>query len=154
MFCLFAAECEFMGKVTKWTTEYPIDFEMIGIVSPMKEYKLGWHLNEIGLFQLSKGDDIEITFADESVVSISNLRFEIEFTSIHLLRNKLLKKNAKGIQYLLPELQQFDYLLKIKNSIEEDWSRLVLAKLKECSAVVYCAELDINKIKAKENLMF
>ncbi len=62
-----------MGKITKWSSDYPIDFELIGMVSTMKEYKMGWHLNQMGIFELAKGEDIEIEFADDKVIAISNL---------------------------------------------------------------------------------
>ena len=143
-----------MGKITKWTSDYPIDFELVGLVSTMKEYKLGWHLNQLGVFHLIKGEDVVIEFANEKLISISNLVSETDFTTVHLLRNRLLKKNVIGNQYLLTELQQFDYLLKLKNTIHDEWAKRILTKLKECSAIDFCAILDVQKIKAKENLIF
>jgi hypothetical protein len=78
-----------MGKKNKWEGDYPVDFDLIGIVSSMKEYKLGWYLNQIEIFHLVKHDDVKIEFAENKIIRISNLADETEYRSVHLLRNKL-----------------------------------------------------------------
>ncbi|WP_258104039.1 IPExxxVDY family protein [Marinoscillum sp. MHG1-6] len=142
-----------MSKKNKLEGDYPIDFELIGVVSPMKEYKLGWHLNQLDLFHLVKGADIKIEFAGNKLISISNLIDETEFSSVHLLRNKLQQTSAK-VQFLVSDLQQFDYLLKLKNSLIDSWSKEVMTKLKDCEAVDYAVVIDLDKVKARENLIF
>ncbi|MFY0598024.1 MAG: IPExxxVDY family protein [Cyclobacteriaceae bacterium] len=143
-----------MNKKSVWDEEYPIDFELIGIVSSMKEYKLAWHLNELGIFHLIKADDIKIEFSEKKVVRISNLAEETDFTSVHLLRNKIVGPGPMGMQYLLSDLQRFDYFIKLKNSIEEKWSSKIMAELRKCQAIDYAVAIDVEKVKTKDNLIF
>ncbi len=143
-----------MMKKNKWEGDYSIDFDLIGIVSSMKEYKLGWHLNEMEIFHLVKQDDVKIEFAEQKIIRISNLADESEFRSVHLLRNKLFNLGSAGVQYLVPELQQFDYLIKLKNTLEDNWSSFLLSKMKECAAIDYAVIIDLEKVKSKENLIF
>jgi hypothetical protein len=143
-----------MSKQKKWEGGYPIDFELIGIVSTMKEYKLGWHLNQMEIFHLVKTDDIRIEFAEQKIIRISNLADETEYRVVHLLRNKLVGSGSTSFKYLLPELQQFDYLIKLRNTIEENWSVKVMDVLRQCAAIDYAMVIDLEKVKAKENLIF
>lgn len=139
-------------KKNRLATEYPIDFELIGIVSSSKEYKLAWHLNQLGFFHLIKAEDIKIEFADNRLVRISNLAEETDFTRVYLLKNKLVAPNAN--QYLLPELQQFDYLIKLSNQAIENWADSLLLELKTIPVIDYALKIDIGKIKMKDNLLF
>lgn len=143
-----------MNRKNTWEPDFPIDFQLVGVVSPMKEYRLGWHLNQLEIFHLVKIDDIKIEFTEKKIIRISSLAYETEFTSVHLLRNKLIGSGSSRIQYLLPELRQFDYFIKLKNSIEENWSVDIVTKLKSCEAIDYTTKIDIQKIQAKENLIF
>lgn len=141
-------------KKNKLAAVYQFDFELIGIVSASKEYKLAWHLNQLNFFHLKKEDDIRIEFEANKQIRISNLMDEAEYFSVHLLKNKLVTGNAGPQQLLLPELQQFDYLLKLKNLAEETWIDRVLDQLKNVPVVEYAVKIDINKLKLKENLLF
>lgn len=143
-----------MSQKNIWDENYVLDFELIGIVCPMKEYKVGWNLNQLEIFHLVKEDDVKIEFANKKIVRISNLADETDFSSVHLLRNKLLVSSVQGNQYLLPDIKQFDYLLKIKNIIDSNWAKYILEEIKNCKAINYAVNIDIEKIRAKENLIF
>lgn len=139
-------------KKNRLATEYPIDFELIGIVSSSKEYKLAWHLNQLNVFHLIKADDIKIEFADNRHIRISNLAEETDYSQVYLLKNKLVSPNSN--QYLLPELQQFDYLIKLSSQAMENWADRLLLELKEIPVIDYALKIDIGKIKMKDNLLF
>lgn len=141
-------------KKNRLASIYPFDFELIGIVSSSKEYKLAWHLNQLSIFHLVKENDIKIEFADSLQIRISNLIEETDFRKVHLLKNKLVSSTATFNQYLLPELQQFDYLLKINSQTDENWADGLLLRLKDIPVIDYTLKVDINKIKLKDNLLF
>lgn len=137
-----------------WDSEYEIDFNIIGMVSSMKEHKMGWHLNQIDLFHLVKVEDIKIEFAKSKIIRISNLAAETDFSAVHLLRNRLSGGGLNGNQYLLPEIKEFDYLLRIKNIIDDNWSASILEKIKSAKISDYAVLIDVEKIRTKENLIF
>ena len=141
-------------RKTKLTSDYTLDFELVGIVSSLKEYKLAWHLNQIGIFHLVKGEDIKIEFSGNREVRISNLFEETEFTTVHLLRNKLISTTTHPNHYLINELQQFDFLLKLKNQMVAGWADSVVSKIKETNQIDYVMKIDVENLKSFENLLF
>ncbi|MBR06431.1 MAG: hypothetical protein CMP48_02000 [Rickettsiales bacterium] len=143
-----------MKKKNRLTSDYPFDFELIGIVSSVKEYKLAWHLNQLTEFHLVKSDDIKIEFSDNKLIRVSNLKDENEFRTAYLLKNKLVTSNSSVNQYLLNELQQFDYLFKLNSQTEENWATQINNKLKSIDIIDYSLVVDIEKIKMKDNLLF
>jgi len=143
-----------MMKKNRLASDYPFDFELIGIVSSVKEYKLAWHLNQLPEFHLIKAEDIKIEFSDNKLIRVSNLKDENEFRQAFLLKNKLVTSNSSINQYLLPELQQFDYLFKLNSQTHDDWAREVNNMLKSIEIIDYSLVVDIEKIKMKDNLLF
>lgn len=143
-----------MKKKNRLASDYPFDFELIGIVSSVKEYKLAWHLNQLPEFHLVKAEDVKIEFSDNKLIRVSNLKDENEFRRAYLLKNKLVTSNSSINQYLLPELQQFDYLLKLSSQTQENWASEINEKLKFIETIDYSLVVDITKIKLKDNLLF
>lgn len=143
-----------MKLKTKLDAHYDYDFDLIGIVSSAKEYVLAWHFNKSSFLHFIKTEDIKIEFKDQSQILISNFIFESEFVRVLLLRNKLLSSNSKLNKHLIPELQQFDYLIQFKTEMDEPTVNEVLDIARSIPLVQYVMKLDIEKIKQKENLLF
>lgn len=143
-----------MKLKTKLDPEYQYDFDLIGIVSSARDYTLAWHFNENSFLHFVKGDDIEIEFKNQSRIIISNFVFESEFVRVLLLRNKLLTSNTKLNQYIIPELQRFDYLIQMKAETDEPNAAQVIEIARTIPLVQYVMKLDTEKIKNKENLLF
>lgn len=143
-----------MMKKNRLTSVYPYDFELIGIVSSAKEYRLAWHLNQLKAFHLIKSDDIKIEFADNKLIRVSVLQEETDIKKVYLLKNKLVTTNSSINQYLISELQRFDYLLKLSNQTEENWANELLLGFKNVPVIDYSLRIDISKIKMKDNLLF
>ncbi|WP_421877783.1 IPExxxVDY family protein [Marinoscillum sp.] len=143
-----------MKKKNRLASDYPLDFELIGIVSSAKEYKLAWHINQLPEFHLIKDEDIKIEFSDNKLIRVSNLKDESEFRQVYLLKNKLVTSNSAINQYLLSELQQFDYLLKLSSQTQDFWAKEVNEQLKAINEIDYSLVIDVEKIKMKDNLLF
>jgi hypothetical protein len=141
-------------KKTRLATTYAFDFELIGIVSMVKEYKLAWRLNQLKLFHRVKVDDIKIEFTGQQQILISNLIFEDEYAMVHLLKNKLISTQNGSSQYLIPDLSRFDYLLKIKNVVEDHWAEKIYERVREAKIADYVMKIELDRVKQKENLLF
>ena len=141
-------------KKNKLVTLYQYDFELYGIVSQIKEYTLAWYFNQIHYFDLIKGDDISIELKDQKMLVVSNYRYETDFIKVHLLRNKLVSRGIQENHWFLPELKQFDYFLKIGNSLEEPSTDDLLAEIRKIEVIDYLLKIDIGAIKLKENLLY
>lgn len=136
------------------TSVYPFDFELIGIVSSVREYQLAWHLNQLRAFHLIKGEDIKIEFEDQKLIRVSVLQEETDTKKVYLLKNRLVASNSSVIQFLISELQRFDYLLKLSNQTEENWANELLLGFKTIPVIDYALRIDVAKLKMKDNLLF
>ncbi|MBX9853608.1 MAG: IPExxxVDY family protein, partial [Cytophagaceae bacterium] len=92
-------------KTSKLIVDYDYDFEILAIISSVKDYKLAWGLNKSLNINLSKSNDICLDFIKEGKLLISNFIFETEYTTFRLLKNKA-NDAPKGMSkpFLLPEL--------------------------------------------------
>ena len=141
-------------KKNKLDGGYAIDFELFGLVCNKKEYKLAWHLNEAMDISLAKQDDIKIEYADNTSILISNYLYETDYLVIELLQNKLVGSGNLSKQLLMPELKQFDYLLKFKDETDELTFENVNAIIKEIPIIEYAVKLNFETLKSKENLLY
>lgn len=141
-------------KKNKLQTHVGFDFDLIGIIAAVREYKLAWILNQCESCDFVKSSDIQIDFINLKNITISNFSFETEHTRVHLLKNRLVFNNALSDQYLIPELKRFDYFVKIDGVSELFKTNAILATLKNASEVQYATALDPNTLKQKENLIF
>jgi len=141
-------------KKNRLDLEDYFDFDLIGIVSIVKEYKLVWHINAATNFQLIKKPDISIEFSGNNKISISNFECSEEHLLVTLLKNRLVAKPNMRFQFLVDELKQFDYLLKCKDETEQTTAKDILSLLKSTEVVEYAAILDPSTIKSRDNLIF
>ena len=141
-------------KKSKLESEYEVDFELIGLVCNKKEYKLAWHLNQSMNINLVKNEDIRIEFSDNTRILISNFGYQTEFATVELLQNKLVAGAGHRNQLLVPELKQFDYLLKLKDATDELIFENVSQIIKEISIIEYSLRLNFDSLKSKENLLY
>lgn len=141
-------------KKNRLAAVYDFDFELIGIVSTAKEYKLAWNLNQLNLFHLVKADDIKIEFTDHKQILISNLIYEDDYSMVHLLKNKLISTNSGENQYLIHELSRFDFLLKVRNLTEDRWAEKIYEQIRDLRIADYVTRIELDRIKQKENLLF
>ena len=141
-------------KKNKLESEYEVDFELLGIVCNKKEYKLAWYLNEALGMNLIKQEDVRIVFADNTSILISHFLHRGAYHSIELLNNKLLSTVHPKYKFLLPELSQFDYLLKIRDEADEWTSENVSVRIREIPIIEYVLKLNFEDLKSKENLLY
>ena len=141
-------------KKSKLDNDFEIDFDLFGLVSNAKEYKLAWHLNDALEITLSKQEDIQIEFSDRSSILISYYLYQTDVVKVELLSNKLVSKGARKNQYLIPELSQFDYLLKCRDYSGEKSSENVIGFIRDLSLIEYIVKLNFDSLKSKENLLY
>ena len=139
-------------KKNKLVVHQDYSFILLGIVSSIKEYTLAWYLNQNGVFNFLKAPDICIDFNNDSEMIISNYICKSEQHIYTLLRNRLIISPFEN-PLLLPELNQFDYFLKLESKIDHFDLETLIYNLRVIDKIDYLARLDINKIKSKENVL-
>nr|MBI1230080.1 IPExxxVDY family protein [Cytophagales bacterium] len=139
-------------KKNKLLVESSYDFDLLGLVAPLKDYKLAWMINSCLGFELKKGEDFRIEFINQPVLIISQFILEKEHGFVQLLRNRSFQVGAQA-GYLVPELKIVDYFLLFQDyTFEINLNTYIenLSKLKDIQNVV---KLDVKKLKSRDNLL-
>ena len=137
-------------KTTKLIVDYEFDFDVLGLVSSAKEYKLAWFLNRELDISLVKQRDLDFEFSNGKQL-ISNYSYQTDYFCLSLLKNKATEFTNVNSPYLLPELKGYDYILKLEGEIKLD---NVKGALRNVSCIDYVNVFEVDNIKSKENLIF
>jgi hypothetical protein len=135
--------------------DFRYDFELFGLVSKTKEYKLAWSLNKALDLNLAKSSDLVISFLEDRSIIISNFVFQTNHGSFRLLSNKgCTDHTSHDSLYLLPELTDIDYLLMVQLDIDTfdyfDFSKQLMAS----DNIQAVASIRVHSLQHKENLIF
>lgn len=127
--------------------EVEYDFELIGLSSHEKDYRLAWALNRNMGWRLSRKEDLELK-RDHSISYFAQFQYVLPFekTIFTLIDNK----TEDGL--LITELAQFDYLLKAENAPWE-LDDLFFRQLKKTPFLIAAFPLQLEKLKNKHLLM-
>lgn len=122
-------------------------FQIVGISSLLKDYRLCFFLNPIFEFDLKLlNSEFKLTFDKEAKMHDINFYYGTDASKhleVYLLSNKQKK------QYLLPELKKLDFVLKVFSidSIDEK-----VAQINNIEGVETAMILPIQKIKSLHNI--
>ncbi|MFY0690116.1 MAG: IPExxxVDY family protein [Cyclobacteriaceae bacterium] len=141
-------------KKRKLNLDTPYDFVLLGLVCGKKEHQLAWHLNQLRGLHFVKEKDINISFKNDTTIKVSNYITKTEFYQFDLLKNRLLLSNSQKQKFLLNELQQFDYFLKLSLQIDDFNVDQLISSLRNIPVVDYLVEIDLNRVKQKDNLLY
>lgn len=137
----------------KYTLEddYDYDFRLVGISCHAKDYRLCWCLNRfLNLGFIKDNNDLEIVgdgLFEGSKHSMFSYYDEEDQNEYFLIANR----DSQG--FLLPEQKQADFVLLIKESLPLDLDGFV-KELRSLDLILTSFEIDVEKLKSKENLIF
>ncbi len=139
-------------KKAKLHVEPTFDFELLGIVSPIREYRMAWLVNKELELNLVKADDLELEFLSAEKLEISQYFLSLPHGFIQLLKNKALN-SSEQLAYLIPELKNLDYFLLVQDETDQLELSNFMEKLSQNPLVQSIVRIDISKLKSKENLL-
>ena len=123
------------------------DYQLIGIVSPSKEFKIAWIINDSLKVSLSKIDNEIINLSNGSSISISHLLYKRNRGFIRLINNKIINNTEK--LNLISSLSNFDYIIQFSSNFFEFESFNIINKLKSYNDIQFANFVDHNLIKEK-----
>ncbi|SRR5690554_1704525 len=131
--------------------ELDLDFILIAITCPLKDYRLCYYINKLTTLNLSKADDHETWITEDAPYYFAKYSYinPTEGTEFYLIANKGVDSG-----YLLPELRGSDYFLIIKEYIDDTDLKALFKALNQIPDLVVATEIDPQKLKSKENLVF
>ena len=139
-------------KKAKLLVEPTFDFELLGLVSPIREYRMAWLINKEMDLNLVKADDLELEFLNAPKLEISQYFLSLPHGFIQLLKNKALN-SSQQLAYLIPELKNLDYFLLVQDETEQMQLSTFIDQLAKNSLIQSIVRIDISKLKSKENLL-
>ena len=139
-------------KKAKLLVEPTFDFELLGLVSPIREYRMAWLINKEMDLNLVKADDLELEFLNAPKLEISQYFLSLPHGFIQLLKNKALN-SSQQLAYLIPELKNLDYFLLVQDETEQMQLSTFIDQLSKNSLIQSIVRIDISKLKSKENLL-
>ena len=135
-------------RKNKLEIEYTFDFELVGIRTSLKGYKLAWHLNQDLHTRLVKQADYEIPLRKGSA-HYDHFSWRTPLNALHLFRNK----PANTAPELIPEYPHFDYILMTQSEDRLSGNRLQ-EYLRNVPSVEWAALIPLSALKSKENFIF
>ena len=137
-----------MAKVTL-DFEEDYDFDLIGICSHVKDYRLVWELNQSLKFDFGRGENYELNLKGENQ---SHSFFEYNDDENALQYSLINNKSDSG--YLIPEEKNCDYLLVVKGCLLEGGKGELVKKIAQLKHVLTAYMVEVSNLRSKENLLF
>jgi hypothetical protein len=139
-------------KKTKLQIEHTYDFELLGLVSPVKDYKMAWLINRDLHLNLVRSEDLILEFLSLPRLKISQFFLSLPHGFVQLLKNKALNSSDQ-VSYLIPELKSVDYFLLVQDETFQLSIHTFADQLVKNHFIQNVIPLDISKLKSKENLL-
>lgn len=139
-------------KKAKLHVEPTFDFELLGIVSPIRDYRMAWLVNKELNLNLIKAEDLQLEFLNTEKLEISQYFLSLPYGYIQLLKNKALNLSEQS-SYLIPELKNLDYFLVVQDETGQLNLGTFTERLSQNPLVQSIVKIDISKLKSKENLL-
>ncbi len=132
--------------------EFFEDSILLGIVAPVKDYQLSWHLNQVLGFDFRLNNDFEIQLNRKNRTYFFSI-YEYKVPSVSLTH--YLYNNQFDGEYLLPEFKHLDFLWLIKGEpVTEEEQKNLMQSIKVLTGVQLVIEMTNEKIKNKQHLIF
>ena len=127
-----------------------LDFVLIAITASLKDYVLCHKINNGLGIEFSKVEDHEVFFnTDEAPLTFSKYYFFVEEGE----REYFLVSNRNSEGFLVPEMNKVDFFMIIHQFIDKEDLNFVIANLNKIADIQVAAQIDVRKLKSKENLV-
>lgn len=139
-------------KKSKLEIEYSYDFELVGLISAAKGYKLAWEINnKLGL-RLIKQPDLVFHLKKKPTVSYGYYLHQSAVNTVRLLRNRPNEAEASK-SFLVPEHPHLDYIIMVQGEDHLKGNRLQ-ELLRDIASIELVAFLPLDALKSKDNFIF
>lgn len=129
---------------------FDYDFMLLGIVSLEKAHRLVWFINRELSYQFAHDGELVLYEEEIPVAAYTKYAFtdEINHLDFFLIENK------DESSYLIPELRQVDFFMMIKGALDFLDVKTLITNMKPIEPIQLITEIDHQKLKSKQNLIF
>jgi len=132
-----------MAKKLSANIDYFEGYQLLGIVSQLKDYSLAYFLNDKLDIDLKKYENLDFYDSEGQNHSFSWYFYEDEQMSAKLY----LISNSSKTGKLVPGKKELDYFLLLKDFISDQYVNSILSKSREIQNVLAVFKFDLNNIK-------
>lgn len=139
-------------KKSKLVIDYEYDFDLLGLTTAARGYKLAWDMNQALHLQLIKQPDLDVGFKNNEERSFSFYAFETQINRLKLFKNRP-SEGDTGKYFLIPEFPHFDFI--ILAAMKDQYAHPQLLELiKSIPSVQFAAFIPMEGLKSKSNFIF
>lgn len=138
-------------KKSKLVIDYAYNFELIGIATAARGYKLAWDINQRLGISLIKQPDLMVGFKNNEEKPFSFYAYETPLNRLKLFKNKPSDAEA-GKYYLIPEFPHFDFI--ILAAMEDHTHQQLIDLIKSIPAIQLATSIPLEGLKSKSNFIF
>lgn len=139
-------------RKNKLEVEYSYNFELLGVRTSLKGYKLAWHLNKILNTNLVKQPDLVIHFRKGLTGSYDHYAFRTPLNALNLFRNRP-TDTEKAVPALVPEFPHFDFIIMTQSEERLSGNRLQ-EYLRAIPSIELVALIPLSALKSRDNFIF
>lgn len=140
-------------KKNRLDIEYTYDFELLGLISSAKGYRLAWEINKLLDVRLIKQSDLVIHQKNKVDLSYSYFASGGNGANrLKLFRNKPSEMDAAK-HLLVPEFPHLDFILMAEGDEHVEINRLQ-ELLNNIPSIELVAFLPLAALKSKDNFIF
>jgi hypothetical protein len=129
---------------------FDYDFLLLGIMSGEKFHRLVWLMNQQLGYQFIHAGELELFENEKAFAWFTKYEYmdEINHLDVTLFANK------DDSNYLIPELRTIDYFMLLRGALDFVDAKAFADNLKPIDSIQLITEIDHQKLKSKQNLIF
>jgi len=139
-------------KKSKLIIDYDFDFDLIGVISSAKGYKLAWEMNQAMGIHLVKQPDLIVGFKNNEEKSFAHYAHQTQLNRLKVFKNKPSDQDA-GKYFLIPEFPHFDFII-LADMEEQNNDQQLISVLKSIASIQLAADIPLDGLKSKSNFIF
>ena len=139
-------------KKSKLVIDYDFDFELIGVISSAKGYKLAWEINQVLKVHLVKQPDLIVGFKNNEEKCFAYYAYQTQLNRLKMFKNKPSEQDT-GKYFLIPEFPHFDFII-LADMEEQNNDQHLLSLIKSITSIQLVADIPLNGLKSKSNFIF
>ena len=139
-------------KKKRLEIDYSYDFELLGVISSAKGYKLAWDINHLLGVRLIKQPDVAIQFNNNIMGTYSHFSHESPLNRLRLFKNKPNEIDAVK-NLLVQEYPHLDYVVMSQGADKMDVNQLQ-ENLRRIPSIEMVAFIPLDTLKSKDYFIF
>ena len=139
-------------KKNKLLIEYEFDFQLLGVSSAARGYKLAWELNRQLQISLVRQPDLVVGFKKDEEKCFSYYAHDASLNRLKLFKNRPADQET-GKYFLIPEFPHFDFI--ILAAMDEQYTeQKLIDQVRSTPSVQFVSIIPLEGLRSKSNFIF